>query len=38
MKPIRMRSIIDEAGADLRWLGSGPAYLDELEQAGFHVG
>ncbi len=25
-------------GPDLRWLGTGPAYIDELEQAGFRVG
>lgn len=25
------------AGRELRWLGTGPAFLDELEQAGFEV-
>ena len=35
---LTLNPLFEGAGADLRWLGSGPAYLDELEQAGFHVG
>jgi Flp pilus assembly CpaF family ATPase len=35
---LTLNPLFDGAGPDLRWLGSGPAYVDELEQAGFHVG
>jgi len=35
---LTLNPLFERSGADLRWLGSGPAYLDELEQAGFHVG
>ena len=35
---LTLNPLFDGAGSDLRWLGSGPAYIDELEQAGFHVG
>jgi pilus assembly protein CpaF len=35
---LTLNPLFEGAGADLRWLGSGPAYIDELEQAGFHVG
>src|SRR5919204_5801338 len=34
---LTLNPLFEGAGPDLRWLGSGPAYLDELEQAGFHV-
>ena len=34
---LTLNPLFEGAGSDLRWLGSGPAYLDELEQAGFHV-
>jgi pilus assembly protein CpaF len=34
---LTLNPLFEGAGAELRWLGSGPAYLDELEQAGFHV-
>lgn len=35
---LTLNPLFEGAGPDLRWLGSGPAYIDELEQAGFHVG
>lgn len=35
---LTLNPLFDGAGSELRWLGSGPAYIDELEQAGFHVG
>jgi pilus assembly protein CpaF len=35
---LTLNPLFEGAGSDLRWLGSGPAYVDELEQAGFHVG
>ena len=35
---LTLNPLFEGAGAELRWLGSGPQYLDELEQAGFHVG
>ncbi len=35
---LTLNPLFEGAGADLRWLESGPAYIDELEQAGFHVG
>ena len=35
---LTLNPLFEGAGPELRWLGSGPAYLDELEQAGFHVG
>src|SRR5439155_1756195 len=34
---LTLNPLFEGAGTELRWLGSGPAYLDELEQAGFHV-
>jgi pilus assembly protein CpaF len=34
---LTLNPLFDGAGPQLRWLGSGPTYLDELEQAGFHV-
>ena len=34
---LTLNPLFQGTGADLQWLGSGPAYLDELEQAGFHV-
>jgi pilus assembly protein CpaF len=34
---LTLNPLFEGAGSDLGWLGSGPAYLDELEQAGFHV-
>ncbi len=36
-KRLTLNPLFDGAGPELRWTGSGPAYLDELEQAGFHV-
>jgi pilus assembly protein CpaF len=36
-KRLTLNPLFQGAGPDLRWLGSGPTYLDELEQAGFHV-
>lgn len=35
---LTVNPLFDGAGSQLRWLGGGPAYIDELEQAGFHVG
>ncbi len=35
---LTLNPLFEGAGPELRWLGSGPADLDELEQAGFHVG
>jgi len=35
---LTLNPLFEGAGSELRWLASGPAYLDELEQAGFHVG
>jgi pilus assembly protein CpaF len=35
---LTLNPLFEGSGSELRWLGSGPAYLDELEQAGFHVG
>jgi pilus assembly protein CpaF len=35
---LTLNPLFDGAGSELRWLGGGPAYIDELEQAGFHVG
>jgi pilus assembly protein CpaF len=37
-KRLTLNPLFEGAGSELRWLASGPAYLDELEQAGFHVG
>jgi pilus assembly protein CpaF len=37
-KRLTLNPLFEGAGSELCWLGSGPAYLDELEQAGFHVG
>ncbi|HWQ23988.1 MAG TPA: ATPase, T2SS/T4P/T4SS family [Gaiellaceae bacterium] len=37
-KRLTLNPLFEGTGSDLRWLGSGPAYIDELEQAGFHVG
>jgi pilus assembly protein CpaF len=37
-KRLTLNPLFEGAGPELRWLASGPAYLDELEQAGFHVG
>lgn len=34
---LTLNPLFEGAGSELRWLGSGPAYIDELEQAGFHV-
>jgi pilus assembly protein CpaF len=34
---LTLNPLFEGTGPDLRWLGSGPAYIDELEQAGFHV-
>jgi pilus assembly protein CpaF len=34
---LTLNPLFEGAGSELRWLASGPAYLDELEQAGFHV-
>ena len=34
---LTLNPLFDGSGPDLRWLGSGPAYMDELHQAGFHV-
>jgi pilus assembly protein CpaF len=34
---LTLNPLFDGAGPQLRWLASAPAYLDELEQAGFHV-
>ncbi len=34
---LTLNPLFEGAGSELRWLGSGPAYLEELEQAGFHV-
>jgi pilus assembly protein CpaF len=36
-KRLTLNPLFEGAGPELRWLASGPAYLDELEQAGFHV-
>ena len=36
-KRLTLNPLFEGAGRELCWLGSGPAYLDELEQAGFHV-
>ncbi len=36
-KRLTLNPLFEGAGSELCWLGSGPAYLDELEQAGFHV-
>ena len=36
-RKLTLNPLFDGAGSDLRWTGSGPTYLDELEQAGFHV-
>jgi len=35
---LTLNPLFEGAGPELCWLGSGPAYIDELEQAGFHVG
>ena len=35
---LTLNPLFEGAGSELRWLANGPAYLDELEQAGFHVG
>jgi len=35
---LTLNPLFEGAGPELQWLASGPAYLDELEQAGFHVG
>lgn len=35
---LTLNPLFEGTGAELRWLGGGPAYMDELEQAGFHVG
>jgi pilus assembly protein CpaF len=37
-KRLTLNPVFEGAGSELQWLASGPAYLDELEQAGFHVG
>ena len=34
---LTLNPLFEGSGPDLRWLGSGPAYMDELHQAGFHV-
>ena len=36
-KRLTLNPLFEGAGLELRWLASGPAYLDELEQAGFRV-
>lgn len=35
---LTLNPLFEGAGGELRWLGSGPAYLEDLEQAGFHAG
>lgn len=35
---LTLNPLFEGAGSELRWLAAGPAYLGELEQAGFHVG
>jgi len=35
---LTLNPLFEGTGPELRWLGSGPAYMDELHQAGFHVG
>jgi pilus assembly protein CpaF len=35
---LTLNPLFEGTGSELRWLGSGPAYVAELEQAGFHVG
>lgn len=34
---LTINPLFEGSGPDLRWLRSGPAYVNELEQAGFHV-
>ena len=34
---LTLNPLFEGGGPELRWLGSGPAYVNELEQAGFHV-
>jgi pilus assembly protein CpaF len=34
---LTLNPLFEGRGAELRWLGSGPRFLDELEQAGFEV-
>jgi hypothetical protein len=34
---LTLNPLFEGTGPELRWLGSGPAYVNELEQAGFHV-
>jgi pilus assembly protein CpaF len=36
-KRLTLNPLFEGIGTELRWLASGPGYLDELEQAGFHV-
>ena len=35
---LTLNPLFEGTGLELQWLAGGPAYLDELEQAGFHVG
>jgi pilus assembly protein CpaF len=35
---LTLNPLFDGAGADLSWLRSGPGYIEDLEQAGFHAG
>jgi pilus assembly protein CpaF len=36
-KRLTLNPLFDGAGGGLRWLDAGPAFLDQLEQAGFQV-
>jgi pilus assembly protein CpaF len=36
-KRLTLNPLFEGSGLELRWLGSGPGYIDQLEQAGFHA-